>query len=197
MRKPEAPAQHCLLGRISFGIESDPQGQFFLSGFFLASQRPCRNARSRQAECRLKRFLRSRCLQELGQFLNQEKIQAPLPAMFGLPKLQNYIPGINAAARRFLRPGSWQRLCNAKQRIVTVDDRQKILNSQTGRRVSGTFAGSCSPPRYLFDHLYAHACEATRSESAPQAQNLASTRPVFLYTNSRDLLILLESLGQQ
>jgi hypothetical protein len=117
--------------------------------------------------------------------------------MLALSKLQNNIPGINVAARRFIRPRSRQRLCYAKQRIVTVDGRKEILNGQAGRRVSGSFAGSCGRPRYFFDHLYAHVCEATRSETASQAQFLASTRPAFPSANSSALPILLESLGKQ
>jgi hypothetical protein len=124
-------------------------------------------------------------------------MQVPIAAILSFPEFENDIPEINAAARPFIRRRLRQRLRNTKQRIITLDCRNKTLNRKTRRRVSCYYAGSCCPLRHLSNRRYPHASEPTRSPSTLQVETLASANtspPLPLRSaNSGDTPTLLES----
>lgn len=174
MSEPQSPPQHCLFLRISLCCEPDPHRKLFLNWFFSASRAAYRNTSRCQAERRFESLRGSCLLQKLDQFLHQKKMQAPIAAMLGLPKLKNDVPRTNSPARRFLcrRPRQW--LCNAEQRVIAFDRRKKILNRKTCRRFRRSYSSSTRLFRNLSNRLHAHACEATRRHSTLQAQTLAN-----------------------
>src|SRR6266446_1760682 len=154
MCQAQPPAEGGSIAVIAHSLELDPQRKNTRTRFIL----PCQN----QAQSRHQYFLRPCTLQQLHQFLNQLKIQAPIPSELLFLERQRKISAANPTPISSPAYPRIPSILTDKERVITLHRALKVLQCQLHRSIFNGFPCRCSMFREALYNIDSHLSEPTR-----------------------------------